>query len=308
MHEPSLEQYRYFLKEAIRQEVDFTVTDENLKVPPPPLEKPFPADAARHDLPPVGEWAAGSMKFEGGAVNLVTALGNRRSHRDFNGESLTLDELSFLLWATQGVRQRGASGVVFRTVPSSGDRHPLETYLALQRVSGLEPGIYRYLPLEHQLLHLFEEKQMAGKLLEAAAGQWFVVRAAAVFIWTTIPYRANGATGWPPTRPLPWTPDTSARTCIWPVRRLGRGPAPWLPTTRKLRTALCGWTARRNSSFIWPRWARFSVIWVEPQRRSMGKLHGLADQDPFQPPPVHGHDFQRQSLPGSRFTRCRNAP
>jgi nitroreductase len=40
-------------------------------------------------------------------------------------------------------------------------------------------------------LHLFEEKQMAAKLLEAAAGLWFVVRAAAVFIWTTIPYRAE---------------------------------------------------------------------------------------------------------------------
>jgi SagB-type dehydrogenase family enzyme len=185
VRELSLDQYRYFLKEAIRQEIDFTATDENLKVPPPPLEKPYPADATRHDLPPIGECAGIA------AVNLATALANRQSRRDFRGEPLTLDEISFLLWATQGVRKGVPPETVFRTVPSSGDRHPFETYLAVQRVSGLEPGMYRYLPLEHQLLHLFEEKQMAGKLLEAAAGQWFVARAAAVFLWTTIPYRAE---------------------------------------------------------------------------------------------------------------------
>ena len=55
--------------------------------------------------------------------------------------------------------------------------------------SGLEPGFYRYLPLEHQLLHLFHEEQMPRKLTEATLGQAFVGRAAAVFIWTTIPYR-----------------------------------------------------------------------------------------------------------------------
>ena len=65
----------------------------------------------------------------------------------------------------------------------------METYLAVQRVNGLEPGFYRYLPLEHQLLHLFHDDQMPQKLTEATLGQAFVGRAAVVFIWTTIPYR-----------------------------------------------------------------------------------------------------------------------
>ena len=52
-----------------------------------------------------------------------------------------------------------------------------------------EPGFYRYLPLEHQLLHLFREEQMPEKLTEATLGQTFVGRAAVVFIWTTIPCR-----------------------------------------------------------------------------------------------------------------------
>ena len=64
-----------------------------------------------------------------------------------------------------------------------------ETYLAVLRVGGVEPGFYRYLPLEHQLLHLFGEEQMPQKLTEATLGQAFVGRAAVVFIWTTIPYR-----------------------------------------------------------------------------------------------------------------------
>jgi SagB-type dehydrogenase family enzyme len=90
-------------------------------------------------------------------IDLATAIGDRQSRRSFNPEPLTLDELSFLLWATQGVREKDG-GTVLRTVPSAGNRHALETYIAVLRVSDLEPGFYRYLPLEHQLLHLFHEE------------------------------------------------------------------------------------------------------------------------------------------------------
>jgi SagB-type dehydrogenase family enzyme len=121
-------------------------------------------------------------------IDLATAIGNRQSRRSFNPEPLTLDELSFLLWATQGVREQDG-GMVLRTVPSAGNRHALETYLAVQRVKGVEPAFYHYLPLEHQLLHLFHEEQMPRKLTEATLGQALVGRAAVVFIWTAIPYR-----------------------------------------------------------------------------------------------------------------------
>ena len=56
MHEPSIDRYRYFLKDTIRQEIDFSQTDQHRGIEPPPLEKPFPADAKRLDLPPVGKW------------------------------------------------------------------------------------------------------------------------------------------------------------------------------------------------------------------------------------------------------------
>jgi SagB-type dehydrogenase family enzyme len=183
MYDPSLDRYRYFLKDTIRQKIDFSHTDQSQDIPPPPLEKSIPADARRFDLPPVGQWEGIKR------VDLATAIGDRQSRRSFKTEPLTLDELSFLLWATQGVREQDDEGTVLRTVPSAGNRHALETYLAVLRVGDLEPGFYRYLPLEHQLLRLFREEQMPQKLTEATLGQTFVGRSAVVFIWTTIPYR-----------------------------------------------------------------------------------------------------------------------
>ena len=53
---PSLDQCRDFLKDTIRQRLDFSQTAQHQGVPPPPLEKPFPLDAERLDLPPVGQW------------------------------------------------------------------------------------------------------------------------------------------------------------------------------------------------------------------------------------------------------------
>jgi hypothetical protein len=154
MHEPSIDQYRYFLKDTIRQEIDFAKSDQNRGVPPPPVEKPFPVDAKRHALTPAGKWTGIR------AVDVATAMGNRRSRRSFSAEPLSLDDLSFLLWATQGVRAPVSSGRVFRIVSFAGNRHPFDTYVAVLRVSGLEPGFYRYLPLEYELLHLFHEEQM----------------------------------------------------------------------------------------------------------------------------------------------------
>jgi len=183
MHEPSIDHYRYLLKDTIRQRIDFSQTDQQQGVEAPPLEKPFPADARRLDLSPVGQWTGI------GKIDMATAIADRQSCRSFKPEPLTRDELSFLLWATQGVRGQSEQGRVLRTVPSAGNRHALETYLAIQRVDGIEPGIYRYLPLEHQLLHLFEVDEMPRKLTEATLEQPFVGRAAVVFVWTTIPYR-----------------------------------------------------------------------------------------------------------------------
>lgn len=177
-----LEQYRYFLKDSIRLIIDFRQTDQNKGVPPPPIEKPFALDSKRIDLVAKNEWQTIA------SVDVMSAIQNRRSHRLFRPEPLTLEELSFLLWATQGIR-RMSEGRAFRTVPSAGCRHALETYLCVLNVAGLEAGIHRYLPIEHQLLFEFSEERLSEKIVAAALDQSFVGRAPVTFVWAAIPYR-----------------------------------------------------------------------------------------------------------------------
>jgi SagB-type dehydrogenase family enzyme len=179
----SKEQYRYFLKDSIRLTIDFSQTDQSSGVAPPPLEKPYAVDSRRIGLAPLHEWRNISP------VDLVSAIENRRSHRQFTREPLTMDELSFLLWATQGIRNQASGSTAFRTVPSAGCRHALETYLCILNVAGLEPGVYRYLPVEHQLLIVSQETNLSERVTAAALQQSFVGKAAAAFVWTTIPYR-----------------------------------------------------------------------------------------------------------------------
>jgi SagB-type dehydrogenase family enzyme len=185
MQEKTLEEARDFLKDDIRQRVDFSQTDQNRRLPPPPVEKPFPPDAPRIDLPPVQQ--LGNI----GSLDLKTAIARRESCRTYSGEPLSIEELSFLLWATQGIRLRLDAGHALRTVPSAGCRHPFETCLCVLDVDGVQPGIYRYLPVEHQLLRLSTPGNLRYRLGIATLGQSWAGDAAVTFIWTAIPYRTE---------------------------------------------------------------------------------------------------------------------
>jgi SagB-type dehydrogenase family enzyme len=183
MDKKDIEVYRYFLKDSVRQTIDFYQTDQSRGIDSPPLEKPFPEDGRRIDLLPRDKWRDISP------VDLVSAIGNRRSRRKFRSQPLSLDELSFLLWATQGIRRKVDESTAFRTVPSAGCRHAFETYLCVLNVSGLDPGIYRYLPVEGQLLFERNDEDLQDKIVEAALGQTFFGKAPVNFIWSAIPYR-----------------------------------------------------------------------------------------------------------------------
>jgi len=178
-----MEMLRSFLKDSMRKQFDFSTTDQNRGIQPPPIEKPYAKDAKCLDLIKPGSWR------DIVDIDLETAIGLRRSHRNYLDSPLTLEELSFLLWATQGVRGRSAGGSAYRTVPSAGCRHALETYLAVLNVQGLDKGVYRYLPLEHQLALEFLDEGLAPKLTDAALGQPYPGKAAVTFVWTAIPYR-----------------------------------------------------------------------------------------------------------------------
>ena len=160
-------------------------TDQRKKVPPPPLQKPYPAAAKLIDLMAAKDLTVGQMP-------LIDAINRRKSHRRYTAEALTLEELSFLLWAAQGVQEIAKKGdATRRTVPSGGSRHPFELYLAVNRVNGLEPGLYRYLPLDHKLCFLWADPELSRKVTRACRKQAFVGKGAVVFIWTTLPYRAE---------------------------------------------------------------------------------------------------------------------
>jgi SagB-type dehydrogenase family enzyme len=175
---------RHFLSDRIREEVDFWNTPQSSGEAPPPLQKPVPPGSGIISLPGHDTWHISPC-------DLLTAIGMRESHRHFLPDPLTLQELSMLLWTTQGVRSVIPGAAVLRTVPSAGCRHPFETYFAAFRVDGLAPALYRYLPLEHALLLEKGHENLAQSLVAAARNQRFVAQAAGCFIWTAIPSRTE---------------------------------------------------------------------------------------------------------------------
>lgn len=185
-----MENYREFIKAHLWREFANFDTDQKKNLPPPPMQKPVPEGATLVDLVAAEDLTVGQMP-------LIEAIRRRRSCRHYSQEPLTLEELSFLLWATQGVSKtdggqplyRGVSAL--RTVPSGGARHPFETYLLVQRVIDVLPGLYRYLPLEHKLCLLQPYAQLAQMLAARWGTQGFIIQGAVLFIWTVLPYRTE---------------------------------------------------------------------------------------------------------------------
>jgi SagB-type dehydrogenase family enzyme len=166
-------------------------SDQRRGVAAPPLEKPIEPGARLIPLVPADQIQLGQMA-------LVDAIRVRQSRRAFADEALSLEELSFLLWATQGIRKIHPQRVwAMRNVPSGGCRHPFETYLWVRNVESVPQGLYRYAPLEHALVAVRAPGASAGSslpeasLAEACYGQTFVDKAAVTFIWTAVPYRTE---------------------------------------------------------------------------------------------------------------------
>lgn len=125
-----------------------------------------------------------------GDVSLEQSLLERRSTRNYSGESLTLAEVSQLLWAAQGITD--ARG--FRTAPSAGALYPLELYIIAGNVEGLPSGIYHYLPEDHEI-ELLSEGDVRNELAEAALSQSAVRDGAISVVITAIYERTTGKYG-----------------------------------------------------------------------------------------------------------------
>ena len=176
---------RDFLKDSLRKTINFRKSDQNKGISCPPVEKLVPSDAVRIALPTREEWSKAIPKKD-----VVHAIAGRKSRRSFKSVCLSIEELSFLLWATQGIREPEKGIAHFRTVPSAGARHSFETYVFVHRVERIPQGLYRFLPFSNELVLLYEFDKRIGTLLSGASlGQKFVATGAATFVWTTIPYR-----------------------------------------------------------------------------------------------------------------------
>jgi len=185
MDEKDIAGQREFLKDSLRLKINFHLTDQNQGVEPPPVQKPQRPDQPLIPLPGTEAYRA----FAG--TDLITAIENRKSQRRFKDAPLSLAELAFLLWATQGIRGIIGPGCALRTVPSAGCRHAFETYICATNIDGLTPGIYRYLPVDHALVL---EREVGLDLLRrslalATLNQTFVAAAPVTFVWSVIPYR-----------------------------------------------------------------------------------------------------------------------
>lgn len=160
------------------------VSDQTKRLPQPPLVKAAVSDVK---IPLTMEFE--SVLTQNSYLELVR---RRQSERFFKPEPMTLDQLSFLLWSTQGVKGiRGNNYATLRTVPSAGGRHPFETYLAVFDVEGLSQGIYHYLPMEHQLEFIKPVDQIREETVSALNGQKWGGKAGVVFFYSAVAYRCE---------------------------------------------------------------------------------------------------------------------
>ena len=210
------EQGRDFLKSNWHY-VTETASDQSRGMPAPPQEFPPEEDDSVIPLPPVesaytehsqsataqgaGLPTAQSIATESIAAQSTPAnpsspelagalhylLKNRKSRRLFTSTPLSLEQLSYLLWACEGVRENKGK-FSFRTTPSGGARHPLDVYVFAHHVAGLKIGLYRYLPLEHSLV-LEREGDDSAALDEALNGQFR--NSSCVIMWAAVPYRSE---------------------------------------------------------------------------------------------------------------------
>jgi SagB-type dehydrogenase family enzyme len=130
-----------------------------------------------------------------GKVSVEEALKQRRSIRNYASGQISLNDLSQLLWAAQGLTEkietepsswRGSKWYGgFRTAPSAGALYPLEVYALAGNVAGLKTGTYKYHPEDHSLQQVTAEDKRPA-LLEAALRQESIKEGAAVLVVTGV--------------------------------------------------------------------------------------------------------------------------
>lgn len=109
-----------------------------------------------------------------GNLSVEAAIENRRSVRHYSNQSVTLDNVSQILWSAQGITN---TQYQLRTAPSAGQVYPLEVYvIAGPNVSGLQEGVYQYEP-SNNTLEMFMNGDLRSDLSNIADEQPWVKQA-----------------------------------------------------------------------------------------------------------------------------------
>jgi len=139
-------------------------------------------------VPATGSEALPEPATEGGE-GIWGVIRARRSIRDFQATPLSHEQLAQLLWATQGITgcRRGHA---FRAAPSAGARYPIDTYVVVNRVEGLEAGLCHY-DVEAAVLERTRRGDLSVAIAAACLGQEMAADAGVVFAWTAVPLRSK---------------------------------------------------------------------------------------------------------------------
>ncbi len=129
-----------------------------------------------------------------GTMSVEETMAARRSQRNFSRDGISLKNASQLLWAAYGITKSSdhpALGGGLKTAPSAGATYPLQVYLLVRDVEGVEPGVYRYIPKDHSIVRVID-RDVKKELSAASYNQKMIEQAPACIFYSAIYSKTTG--------------------------------------------------------------------------------------------------------------------
>jgi len=123
----------------------------------------------------------------GADLSVHQAIAQRRSRREFGDKTITMDQLSELLWSAAGITHSNGR---FRAAPSAGATYPFDTYVVIGDVEGIDSGIYKYIEESHQIEPV-KLGEYISKVTDASLGQAVLRNSSLIICLFAIPERTT---------------------------------------------------------------------------------------------------------------------
>lgn len=182
-----------------------------------------------------------------GTMTLEETLQKRHSVREFRKSSISLADVSQLLWAAQGITHSDG----FRTAPSAGALYPLEVYLLAGDVHDLQAGIYHYIPSRHKL-EAVRSGRFRAKISDAALQQSWLEDSAAILIVTAVESRTAGKYGPRGTLYIRMEAGHAAQNVLLQATALGLGGTPVGAFNNERIAKMLGLTRKQDVLYLLP--------------------------------------------------------